>query len=81
MYSEKFYETIKEHGYKMKERVVRDARYTDLVKPECEKIFVGRYLNSINETYFRTEDEILNDILHPVDYEAEFEKMMGWEEE
>lgn len=52
----------------------------ELVKPGCENIFVGYYKNSINEKYFRTEDEIINSILHPVDYEKEFDKMMGLEE-
>lgn len=76
MYSNKFHELVKEHGYEIKDKLVLDQLTMELVKPGCENIFVGYYKNSINEKYFRTEDEIINSILHPVDYEKEFDKII-----
>ncbi len=80
MYSNKFYEIVKKNGYEIKDKLVLGQLTVELVKPGCENIFVGYYKHSINEKYFRSEDEIINSILHPVDYEKEFDKIIGWEE-
>lgn len=77
MYSDKLLKVARESGYEFKKSLKNLDGYcmvTELTNGE-RSILVSR-CSSI-EKFKRDEDDIINDILHPVNYEKEFDKIFG----
>lgn len=77
MYSDRLLKIAKENGYEMKislKNLCGYCKITELVNGE-RHVLVRRY--SSEEDFKRDDEDIINDILHPVDYEDEFNKMFG----
>lgn len=78
-YSEKLEKVAKENGYELKKELKNNFGYCyeySFVK-ENDKIFFGR--SGSVETYFREEDEIIDEMINgKPDYEKEFEEMFGF---
>lgn len=77
MYSDKLLKVAKENGYEFKtylKNLCGYCRITELVN-ENHHVLVRRY--SSEEDFKRDDEDIINDILRPVDYEDEFNKMFG----
>ena len=77
MYSDKLLKVAKERGYEFKKTLKNLDGYcivTELTNGE-RSILVSR-CSSI-EKFKRDEDDIINDILHPINYGKEFDKIFG----
>ena len=77
MYSDKLLKVARENGYEFKKSSKNLDGYcmvTELTNGE-RSILVSR-CSSI-EKFKRDEDDIINDILHTVNYEKEFDKIFG----
>lgn len=77
MYSNKLKKIATENGYEFKTSLINMDGYCKVVelvsKDRC--VMVSRY--SSVEKFERDEKDIVNDILHPVNFEDEFDKMFG----
>lgn len=77
MYSEKLLKIAKENGYDFKKSLKNLDGYcmvTELTDGK-RSILVSR-CSSI-EKFKRNDNDIINDILHPIDYEKEFNEIFG----
>lgn len=77
MYSSDLLKVAKENGYEFKTSLKNLDGYckvTELVN-KGHHVLVSRY--SSTENFKRNDEDIISDILHPTDYEKEFDKMFG----
>lgn len=77
MYNEALLRIAKENGYELMSSIKNLDGYckvTELVSAS-RRILVGRY--STTGKFQRSDEDIINDILHPVNYEEEFNKLFG----
>lgn len=77
MYSDKLLKVANENGYAFKTSLKNLDGYckiTELVNGD-HHVLVRRY--SSEEDFRREDEDIINDILHPVNYEDEFNKIFG----
>lgn len=77
MYSSKLLKAVQENGYEFKTSLKNLSGYckvVELVKDD-RSVLVSRY--SSVEHFERNEEDIISDILNPVNYEKEFDKMFG----
>lgn len=77
MYSMKLLKTAKESGYEFKTSLKNLDGYCKVVElvNGDHSVLVSRY--SPLEDFKRPDEDIINDILNPVDYDNEFDKMFG----
>lgn len=77
MYSKELLRVAKENGYEFKTSLKNLSGYckvVELVKGNSS-ILVSRY--SSVENFRRNDKDIINDIVCPINYESEFDKMFG----
>ena len=77
MYSNELKKVAKENGYEFKTSLKNMNGYCKVIEliSKDRRVLVSRY--SSVETFKREEKDIMNDILHPINYEDEFDKMFG----
>lgn len=77
MYSEALLRIAKENGYELRSSIKNLDGYCKVAElvSASRRIPVGRY--SSIENFQRSDEDIINDILHPVNYEEEFDKLFG----
>lgn len=80
----KFLEVLrvaKENGFELRHTIKVFDGYVKVLElvSEDRNILVARY--SAHEKFERSEEDILNDILNPVNYDSEFKNLFGCEQE
>ena len=77
MYSSELLKVAKENGYEFRTSLKNLDGYCKVVELVSKKhcVLVSRY--SSMESFKRSDEDIINDILHPVDYKEEFDKLFG----
>lgn len=77
MCSSELLRVARENGYEFETSLKNLDGYCKVVElvNKSRRILVSRY-SSIDD-FRRSDEDIINDILHPVDYEKEFDELFG----
>lgn len=77
MYSSELLKVARENGYELVSSLKNLDGYCRVVElvGKSHRVLVSRY--SSIDSFRRSNEDIINDILHPADYEKEFDKLFG----